>query len=70
MGLANVTGPAPSGTKFTPSALTLTSATPGGVGSILMRKLMDELAVQPRGDRGNTLRMIKHYRQPQGSASA
>ncbi len=35
----------------------------GGRGVFLMRKLMDELEVQPRGERGNTLRMVKHYRQ-------
>jgi serine/threonine-protein kinase RsbW len=33
----------------------------GGRGVFLMRKLMDELSVAPRGQRGNTLRMIKHY---------
>jgi serine/threonine-protein kinase RsbW len=33
----------------------------GGRGVFLMRKLMDELSVAPRGERGNTLRMIKHY---------
>jgi serine/threonine-protein kinase RsbW len=33
----------------------------GGRGVFLMRKLMDELSVGPRGERGNTLRMIKHY---------
>jgi serine/threonine-protein kinase RsbW len=32
----------------------------GGRGVFLMRKLMDELSCQPRGDRGNTLRMVKH----------
>lgn len=31
----------------------------GGRGVFLMRALMDELSCQPRGDRGNTLRMIK-----------
>jgi serine/threonine-protein kinase RsbW len=31
----------------------------GGRGVFLMRKLMDELSCQPRGDRGNTLRMLK-----------
>jgi len=35
----------------------------GGRGVFLMRTLMDELEVQPRGERGNTLRMVKHYRQ-------
>jgi serine/threonine-protein kinase RsbW len=32
----------------------------GGRGVFLMRKLMDELSCQPRGERGNTLRMVKH----------
>lgn len=32
----------------------------GGRGVFLMRRLMDELSCQPRGARGNTLRMIKH----------
>jgi serine/threonine-protein kinase RsbW len=31
----------------------------GGRGVFLMRALMDELSCQPRGDRGNTLRMVK-----------
>lgn len=31
----------------------------GGRGVFLMRKLMDELSCQPRGENGNTLRMIK-----------
>lgn len=31
----------------------------GGRGVFLMRKLMDELSCFPRGDRGNTLRMVK-----------
>jgi serine/threonine-protein kinase RsbW len=31
----------------------------GGRGVFLMRALMDELSCQPRGDHGNTLRMIK-----------
>ena len=31
----------------------------GGRGVYLMRKLMDELSCQPRGERGNTLRMVK-----------
>jgi serine/threonine-protein kinase RsbW len=35
----------------------------GGRGVFLMRRLMDELSVQPRGPRGNTLRMVKHYRK-------
>jgi anti-sigma regulatory factor (Ser/Thr protein kinase) len=32
---------------------------PGGRGVFLMRALMDELTTQPRGGRGNTLRMVK-----------
>jgi serine/threonine-protein kinase RsbW len=32
----------------------------GGRGVFLMRALMDELTCQPRGERGNTLRMVKH----------
>jgi serine/threonine-protein kinase RsbW len=36
----------------------------GGRGVFLMRKLMDELSVEPRGERGNTLRMVKTYRRP------
>lgn len=32
----------------------------GGRGVFLMRKLMDELSCQPRGESGNTLRMVKH----------
>jgi serine/threonine-protein kinase RsbW len=31
----------------------------GGRGVFLMRKIMDELSCQPRGERGNTLRMVK-----------
>jgi len=31
----------------------------GGRGVYLMRALMDELICQPRGERGNTLRMVK-----------
>src|SRR5262245_5595882 len=31
----------------------------GGRGVFLMRKIMDELTCQPRGERGNTLRMVK-----------
>ena len=34
----------------------------GGRGVFLMRKLMDELSCQPRGERGNTLRMVKRCR--------
>jgi serine/threonine-protein kinase RsbW len=33
----------------------------GGRGVFLMRKLMDELSCQPRGERGNTLRMVKRF---------
>jgi serine/threonine-protein kinase RsbW len=40
----------------------------GGRGVFLMRKLMDELEVQPRGERGNTLRMVKLYRPVASSA--
>jgi serine/threonine-protein kinase RsbW len=39
----------------------------GGRGVFLMRALMDELTCHPRGERGNTLRMVKrcgHYRRP------
>jgi serine/threonine-protein kinase RsbW len=32
----------------------------GGRGVFLMRTLMDELNCHPRGERGNTLRMVKH----------
>lgn len=31
----------------------------GGRGVFLMRSLMDELSCQPRGEHGNTLRMVK-----------
>jgi anti-sigma regulatory factor (Ser/Thr protein kinase) len=34
----------------------------GGRGVFLMRALMDELSCHPRGERGNTLRMVKHCR--------
>jgi len=34
---------------------------PGGRGVFLMRALMDELSCRPRLERGNTLRMVKHY---------
>jgi serine/threonine-protein kinase RsbW len=34
----------------------------GGRGVFLMRALMDELTCQPRGERGNTLRMVKRCR--------
>jgi serine/threonine-protein kinase RsbW len=33
----------------------------GGRGVFLMRTLMDELSCQPRGERGNTLRMVKRF---------
>jgi serine/threonine-protein kinase RsbW len=33
----------------------------GGRGVFLMRRLMDELSCQPRGDCGNTLRMLKRF---------
>jgi serine/threonine-protein kinase RsbW len=33
----------------------------GGRGVFLMRALMDELSCQPRPERGNTLRMVKHF---------
>jgi serine/threonine-protein kinase RsbW len=36
----------------------------GGRGVFLMRALMDELSCQPRGERGNTLRMVKHWPRP------
>jgi len=35
----------------------------GGRGVFLMRALMDELSCQPRGERGNTLRMVKRCSQ-------
>lgn len=34
----------------------------GGRGVFLMRTLLDELISQPRGERGNTLRMVKRCR--------
>ena len=34
----------------------------GGRGVFLMRALMDELSCEPRGQRGNILRMVKHCR--------
>jgi anti-sigma regulatory factor (Ser/Thr protein kinase) len=40
----------------------------GGRGVFLMRRLMDELSSEPRGERGNTLRMIKRFRPVQESA--
>jgi serine/threonine-protein kinase RsbW len=36
----------------------------GGRGVFLMRSLMDELSCQPRGPRGNTLRMVKRCDGP------
>ncbi len=36
----------------------------GGRGVFLMRALMDELSCQPRGEHGNTLRMVKHRPAP------
>ena len=33
----------------------------GGRGVFLMRALIDELSCQPRGERGNALRMVKRY---------
>jgi serine/threonine-protein kinase RsbW len=38
----------------------------GGRGVFLMRALMDELSCQPRGERGNTLRMVKRCSQQSG----
>jgi serine/threonine-protein kinase RsbW len=40
----------------------------GGRGVFLMRRLMDELTVLPRGEHGNTLRMVKRTRSVQESA--
>lgn len=34
----------------------------GGRGVFLMRTLMDEISCEPRGERGNTLRMVKRLR--------
>jgi len=43
----------------------------GGRGVFLMRTLMDELTCQPRGERGNTLRMVKRCgRNPSARDSA
>ncbi len=36
----------------------------GGRGLFLMRTLMDELSCRPRGERGNTLRMVKRRGGP------
>jgi serine/threonine-protein kinase RsbW len=40
----------------------------GGRGVFLMRRLMDELTISPRGEHGNTLRMVKRFRRVQESA--
>jgi serine/threonine-protein kinase RsbW len=40
----------------------------GGRGVFLMRSLMDELSCQPRGEGGNTLRMVKR-RAPEREAA-
>jgi serine/threonine-protein kinase RsbW len=40
----------------------------GGRGVFLMRRLMDELTISPRGEHGNTLRMVKHFHRAQESA--
>jgi anti-sigma regulatory factor (Ser/Thr protein kinase) len=37
----------------------------GGRGVFLMRRLMDEVVSEPRGQRGNILRLVKHYRPTQ-----
>jgi anti-sigma regulatory factor (Ser/Thr protein kinase) len=37
----------------------------GGRGVFLMRKLMDELTVERRGEHGNTLRMVKRLTSAQ-----
>jgi anti-sigma regulatory factor (Ser/Thr protein kinase) len=42
----------------------------GGRGVFLMRRLMDELTSLPRGERGNTLRMVKHYHQVERTGRA
>jgi serine/threonine-protein kinase RsbW len=41
----------------------------GGRGVFLMRALMDELSSQPRGDRGNLLRMVKRCNRPVSSSA-
>jgi anti-sigma regulatory factor (Ser/Thr protein kinase) len=43
---------------------------PGGRGVFLMRALMDELSCQPRGERGNVLRMVKRCPRSQPASSA
>jgi anti-sigma regulatory factor (Ser/Thr protein kinase) len=40
----------------------------GGRGVFLMRALMDEISCQPRGQRGNILRMVKRCQR--GSAAS
>jgi serine/threonine-protein kinase RsbW len=40
----------------------------GGRGVFLMRALMDELSCQPRGERGNLLRMVKRCNRPPSHA--
>jgi serine/threonine-protein kinase RsbW len=40
----------------------------GGRGVFLMRALMDELSCQPRGERGNLLRMVKRCHRPVAAA--
>jgi serine/threonine-protein kinase RsbW len=40
----------------------------GGRGVFLMRRLMDELTITPRGEHGNTLSMVKRFHQAQESA--
>jgi serine/threonine-protein kinase RsbW len=40
----------------------------GGRGVFLMRALMDELSCQPRGERGNLLRMVKRCNRPMPSS--
>lgn len=42
----------------------------GGRGVFLMRSLMDELSCQPRGQGGNTLRMVKRCPPPCEAAGA
>jgi serine/threonine-protein kinase RsbW len=42
----------------------------GGRGVFLMRTLMDELTSQPRGERGNTLRMVKRCRRSSSACDA
>src|SRR5262249_24421204 len=42
--------------KLDPSGLRI-----GGRGVYLMRTLMDEVSCEPRGPRGNTLRLIKRW---------